>query len=90
MARTRTSTLPLLATLLAVLLLLPSAAVAKAIDATNTLHLDLPDGLIGPESVAFNRRGVGPYVSISDGRILKYAGKDIGFTTFAYSRLLKI
>jgi hypothetical protein len=57
MARTRTSTLPLLATLLGVLLLLPSAAVAKAIDATNTLHLDLPDGLIGPESVAFNRVG---------------------------------
>jgi sugar lactone lactonase YvrE len=41
--------------------------------------------LIGPESVAFNRRGAGPYVSISDGRILKYAGKDVGFTTFAYS-----
>jgi sugar lactone lactonase YvrE len=86
MARRTSKPLPLLATiLLAVLLLLPSAAVAKTIDATNTQHLDLPDGLIGPESVAFNRRGAGPYVSISDGRILKYAGKDVGFTTFAYS-----
>ncbi|KAK8450657.1 hypothetical protein SEVIR_6G069100v4 [Setaria viridis] len=84
MAR-RTSTLPLLATLLSVLLLLPSAAVAKAIDATNTQRLELPDGLIGPESVAFDRRGDGPYVSVSDGRILKYAGKSVGFATFAYS-----
>jgi hypothetical protein len=79
------SKLSLLATLLAVLLLLPSAAVAKAIDATKTQHLDLPDGLIGPESVAFDRHGAGPYVSISDGRILKYGGEGVGFTTFAYS-----
>ncbi|RCV30134.1 hypothetical protein SETIT_6G069700v2 [Setaria italica] len=85
MAR-RTSKLPQIATiLLAVLLLLPSAAMGKAIDATKTQRLDLPDGLIGPESVAFDRRGAGPYVSISDGRILKYAGKSVGFTTFAYS-----
>ncbi|RCV30176.1 hypothetical protein SEVIR_6G071900v4 [Setaria viridis] len=85
MAR-RTTKLPQIATiLLAVLLLLPSAAMGKAIDATKTQRLDLPDGLIGPESVAFDRRGAGPYVSISDGRILKYAGKSVGFTTFAYS-----
>jgi len=40
------------------LLLLPSAAVAKAmaIDASKTQRLDLPDGLVGPESVAFDRR----------------------------------
>ncbi|KAK8450646.1 hypothetical protein SEVIR_6G068500v4 [Setaria viridis] len=73
MAR-RTSKLPQIATIL-----------LAAIDATKTQRLDLPDGLIGPESVAFDRRGAGPYVSISDGRILKYAGKSVGFTTFAYS-----
>ncbi|CAL5004191.1 unnamed protein product [Urochloa decumbens] len=85
MAR-RTPKLPLLAAiLLAVLVLLPSAAVAKAIDATNTQHMDLPDGVIGPESVAFNKRGAGPYVSISDGRILKYGGEGAGWTTFSYS-----
>ncbi|CAL5008623.1 unnamed protein product [Urochloa decumbens] len=61
MARS-TSKLPLLAAiLLAVLLLLPSAAVAKAIDATNTQHMDLPDGPVGPESVAFDKSGAGPY-----------------------------
>ena len=59
------------------LLLLPSAAVAKAmaIDASKTQRLDLPDGLVGPESVAFDRRGGGPYVSISDGRVLKYGAR---------------
>ncbi|RLM60852.1 protein STRICTOSIDINE SYNTHASE-LIKE 10-like [Panicum miliaceum] len=79
--------LPLLVMiLLAVLLLLPSAAVAKAIDASKTQRLELPDGLVGPESVAFDRRGAGPYVSISDGRVLKYGGEGgAGWATFAYS-----
>ncbi|CAL4996502.1 unnamed protein product [Urochloa decumbens] len=85
MAR-RTPKLPLLAAiLLAVLVLLPSAAVAKAIDASNTQHMDLPDGLVGPESVAFNNHGAGPYVSVSDGRVLKYNGEGNGWTKFAYS-----
>ncbi|CAO2186865.1 unnamed protein product [Urochloa humidicola] len=85
MAR-RTSKLPQLAAiLLAVLLLLPSATVAKAIDATNTQHMELPDGLFGPESVAFNKHGDGPYVSVSDGRVLKYGGEGAGWTTFTYS-----
>ena len=68
--RRTTSRLPLLAVLL---LLLPSAAVANAIDASKTQHLELPDGLVGPESVAFDARGAGPYVSISDGRVLAYS-----------------
>ncbi|CAO2175175.1 unnamed protein product [Urochloa humidicola] len=85
MAR-KTTKLPLLAAiLLAVLLLVPSAAVAKAIDAINTQHIELPDGVIGPESVAFNKRGAGPYVSVSDGRVLKYGGEGIGWMTFSYS-----
>ena len=68
-----TSRLPLLAVLLAVLLLqlLPSAAVARAIDASETQRLELPDVLVGPESVALDARGGGPYVSISDGRVLR-------------------
>ncbi|CAO2176553.1 unnamed protein product [Urochloa humidicola] len=86
MAR-KTTKLPLLAAiLLAVLLLLPSASMAKAIDATNTQHMELPDGLLGPESVAFNKHGAGPYVSVSDGRVLKYGGDEgMDWTTFAYS-----
>ncbi|KAJ1260111.1 hypothetical protein BS78_10G207100 [Paspalum vaginatum] len=80
-----TSKLTLLAILLAVLLLLPAAAaaVAKAIDASNSQRLGLPDSLVGPESVAFDSHGAGPYVSISDGRILKYGADD--WTTFTYS-----
>ncbi|CAL5054209.1 unnamed protein product [Urochloa decumbens] len=86
MARRTKSKLPLLASiLLAVLLLLPSAAVAKAIDATNTQNMEHPDGLVGPESVAFNQHGAGPYVSVSDGRVLKYGGEGNGWTTFSYS-----
>ncbi|KAJ1260138.1 hypothetical protein BS78_10G209400 [Paspalum vaginatum] len=84
----RTSKLTLLAILLAILLLLPAAAaaVAKAIDASNSLRLGLPDSLVGPESVAFDSHGAGPYVSISDGRILKYGGKGADdWTTFTYS-----
>ena len=85
-----TSKLPLLAALLAaVLLLLPSAAAAataKAIDASKPQRLELPDTLAsGPESVAFDGHGAGPYVSVSDGRILKYGGEGAGWATFAYS-----
>ena len=61
MAARKTSKLRLLAMILLaaiLLLLLPSAAVAKAmaIDASKTRRLDLLDGLVGPESVAFYRR----------------------------------
>ncbi|KAG2613235.1 protein STRICTOSIDINE SYNTHASE-LIKE 10-like [Panicum virgatum] len=81
------SKLPLLAALLAaVLLLLAPAAASKAIDASNPQRLELPDTLaIGPESVAFDGHGAGPYVSVSDGRILKYGGEGAGWRTFAYS-----
>ncbi|CAO2164929.1 unnamed protein product [Urochloa humidicola] len=70
--------LPLLATLLAVILLLPSAAAATTatvIDGSKAQRLELPDTLVGPESVAFNVHGGGPYVGVSDGRVLKYDGK---------------
>ncbi|KAF8660131.1 hypothetical protein HU200_057689 [Digitaria exilis] len=79
----------LVAMLLAVFLLLPStataAAVAKTIDASKIQRLVLPDVLVGPESVAFDAHGAGPYASISDGRVLKYGGEGVGWTTFAYS-----
>ncbi|RLM61409.1 protein STRICTOSIDINE SYNTHASE-LIKE 10-like [Panicum miliaceum] len=85
--RGTTSKLPLAILFSLPLLLLPSSAVAaKAVDASKTKRLELPDGLVGPESVAFDRRGAGPYVSISDGRVLKYGGEGgAGWTTFAYS-----
>lgn len=38
-----------------------------------------------PESLAFDLTGQGPYVSVSDGRILKYEKPEIGFVEFAYA-----
>ncbi|CAL5078769.1 unnamed protein product [Urochloa decumbens] len=83
------SKLPLLATFLAVLLLVPAsaaaAAAATAIDGSKIQRLDLPDGLVGPESVAFDAHGAGPYVGVSNGLVLKYDDGNGGWTTFAYS-----
>ena len=77
---------------LAVLLLLfmfgasAAAAVVPSIDATRTRHLPLPPGLLrGPESVAFDAKGNGPYSGISDGRVLKWNGDRLGWTTYTYS-----
>jgi hypothetical protein len=56
-----------------------------AINAIQTEHIELPESVIGPESITFDGHARGPYVSVSDGRILKYGGKDVGWTTFAYS-----
>ncbi|PKI53154.1 hypothetical protein CRG98_026459, partial [Punica granatum] len=37
----------------------------------------------GPESIAFDCRGRGPYVGVSDGRILKWLGARRGWSEFA-------
>ncbi|KAL3498645.1 hypothetical protein ACH5RR_041377 [Cinchona calisaya] len=52
---------------------------------TKFTQLNLPPGPTGPESVALDRFGQGPYVGVSDGRILKYKCSNIGFTDFAYT-----
>lgn len=41
--------------------------------------------LLGPESVAFDLDGRGPYTGVGDGRILRYDGPELGWTTFAYT-----
>ncbi|KQJ86547.1 protein STRICTOSIDINE SYNTHASE-LIKE 3 [Brachypodium distachyon] len=68
-----------------VLLFFPGASAAvPSIDATLTRHLPLPRGLLrGPESVAFDAKGRGPYSGVSDGRILKWTKG--GWTTYAYA-----
>ncbi|XP_052295886.1 protein STRICTOSIDINE SYNTHASE-LIKE 10-like [Citrus sinensis] len=38
---------------------------------------------VGPESLAFDCGGEGPYVSVSDGRSLKWRGSKLGWTQFA-------
>ncbi|OEL14886.1 Protein STRICTOSIDINE SYNTHASE-LIKE 10 [Dichanthelium oligosanthes] len=74
--------------LLAVLsLFLPSSAAAqiKTTDTRWDFHLPLPSGVTGAESLAFDTRGEGPYAGVSDGRVLKWGGSAVGWTTFAYS-----
>nr|XP_043627340.1 protein STRICTOSIDINE SYNTHASE-LIKE 12-like [Erigeron canadensis] len=45
----------------------------------------LPSGVTGPESAVFDRGGGGPYVAVSDGRILIWLGPTVGFVDFAYT-----
>ncbi|XP_023536583.1 protein STRICTOSIDINE SYNTHASE-LIKE 10-like [Cucurbita pepo subsp. pepo] len=47
--------------------------------------VELPGGVFGPESIAFDCRGEGPYAGVGDGRILKWNGSDLGWTQFAYT-----
>ncbi|KAI4357916.1 hypothetical protein L6164_001832 [Bauhinia variegata] len=44
--------------------------------------IDLP-GVIGPESLAFDCHGEGPYASVSDGRILKWNATSKAWKEFA-------
>ncbi|KAJ0098603.1 hypothetical protein Patl1_20898 [Pistacia atlantica] len=44
--------------------------------------IQVPGGF-GPESIAFDPNGDGPYTGVADGRILKWQGLDIGWTEFA-------
>ncbi|KAG2607070.1 hypothetical protein PVAP13_4NG187400 [Panicum virgatum] len=88
--RRRTSRLlALLAFSPAVLLLVRSTAAAgaakAAIDASKSQRLELPDSLVGPESVAFDGHGGGPYVSVADDRVLRWGGAGAGWATYAYS-----
>ncbi|KAF7107100.1 hypothetical protein CFC21_107780 [Triticum aestivum] len=77
-----------LAVLLVLFLPITAAAAAAAvpsIDATRTRHLPLRHGLLrGPESVAFDAKGNGPYSGVSDGRVLKWNGDALGWTTYTY------
>uniref|UniRef100_A0A453AIE7 Strictosidine synthase conserved region domain-containing protein n=1 Tax=Aegilops tauschii subsp. strangulata TaxID=200361 RepID=A0A453AIE7_AEGTS len=77
--------LVLLLALLAVSLV-PSCAAAEVKTSPTewSLHLPLPNGVTGAESLAFDARGQGPYTGVSDGRVLKWGGSAVGWTTFAF------
>ncbi|XP_020167068.2 protein STRICTOSIDINE SYNTHASE-LIKE 10 [Aegilops tauschii subsp. strangulata] len=66
--------------------LVPSCAAAEVkISPTEwSLRLPLPDGVTGAESLAFDALGQGPYTGVSDGRVLKWDGSAVGWTTFAH------
>ncbi|GMI64272.1 hypothetical protein like AT3G57030 [Hibiscus trionum] len=48
----------------------------------NYNQINLTQGT-GPESIAFDCKGEGPYVGISDGRVLKWTGPKLGWKEFA-------
>ncbi|KAF8775174.1 hypothetical protein HU200_004572 [Digitaria exilis] len=73
---------------LAVLALFIPSSVAAQIKTTDTrwsFHVPLPTGVTGAESLAFDGNGEGPYAGVSDGRVLKWGGSAVGWTTFAHS-----
>jgi len=76
----------LLAVVVLALFASPCAAAAqvKTTDTRWSFHLPLPDAVTGAESLAFDRRGQGPYAGVSDGRVLKCGGRALGWTTFAH------
>ncbi|XP_073368016.1 protein STRICTOSIDINE SYNTHASE-LIKE 10-like [Aegilops tauschii subsp. strangulata] len=74
-----------IAVVLLVMIFTSGAMAATSLDATRIQQLPLADGLLqGPESVAFDAQGHGPYSGVSDGRILRWDGDKIGWTTYAY------
>uniref|UniRef100_A0ACD5WHJ9 Uncharacterized protein n=1 Tax=Avena sativa TaxID=4498 RepID=A0ACD5WHJ9_AVESA len=75
-----------IAVVIMAMLFLPGAiAMAASFDATRSQHLPLPRGTVrGPKSVAFDAHGEGPYSGVSDGRVLKWNGDKLGWTTYTY------
>jgi hypothetical protein len=66
---------------------LVSVATAEQIKTTETrwsYRLPLPDGVSGAESLAFYGKD-GFYTGVSDGRVLKWGGTAVGWSTFAYN-----
>ncbi|KAG5049502.1 hypothetical protein JHK85_010605 [Glycine max] len=72
---------------IAILVILISLFYSPSKDAsTRILHrLFFPSSLTGPQSLAFDSIGGGPYTGVSDGRILKYEETYSGFVEFAYT-----
>ncbi|PNT65322.1 LOW QUALITY PROTEIN: hypothetical protein BRADI_4g40371v3 [Brachypodium distachyon] len=86
-SRSSTSTWLVLFVGLLAIFLAPSSASAAEIKTNPTEHgfrLPLPNGVTGAESLAFDTRGKGPYVGVSDGRVLRWGGSAVGWTTFAH------
>ncbi|KAJ8505579.1 hypothetical protein OPV22_006465 [Ensete ventricosum] len=75
--------LVLLSIMLALLLPFSSCHEEKAIDKLESVERLVLTTVAGPESLAFDRRGEGPYTGVSGGRILKWQGKGCGWTGFA-------
>lgn len=59
----------------------PSIPVSR--DQLHTAEIIEMAGAVGPESLAFDPNGDGPYTGVADGRILKWLGDGLGWTDFA-------
>ncbi|CAM0874351.1 unnamed protein product [Alopecurus aequalis] len=70
-----------------VMLFLPAAmaATVPSFDVTKSQRIPLPGGSVGAESVAFDGQGHGPYSGVSDGRVLKWNGDELGWSTYTYN-----
>lgn len=75
----------LLTILLAILPLFTTCYEIRAIENLRSLEmLSLTIGA-GPESLAFDPSGGGPYTGVSNGRVLKWKGGDLGWVEFAFN-----
>ncbi|CAL5074562.1 unnamed protein product [Urochloa decumbens] len=86
-ARSSRSSLALIPLLLPLVVLSAAAAASyetKSID-PGLVVMTLPEPVSGPESLAFDGRGGGPYSGVSDGRVLRWGGGLRGWTEFAYN-----
>lgn len=63
--------------------LLAPPSIPGSYDQLHTSTIVQTTGAFGPESVAFDPNGEGPYTGVADGRILKWQGDDLGWTDFA-------
>lgn len=84
--------LPLLLLIIPLLVLSAAAAAVAAESSYETKSMDpglvvmtLPEPVSGPESLAFDGRGGGPYSGVSDGRVLRWQGGLQGWTEYAYN-----
>ncbi|KAJ3677512.1 hypothetical protein LUZ60_003236 [Juncus effusus] len=48
--------------------------------------MQLPSA-VGPESITFDPAGYGPYTGVSNGRVLKWRGRNLGWAVFAYNSM---
>ncbi|KAL8128506.1 hypothetical protein V2J09_017661 [Rumex salicifolius] len=54
-----------------------------SIPVTSLDRLPLPSNAVGPDSIAFDSSGGGPYSGVTNGRILKWSAPSTGFLEFA-------